>query len=54
MFMFNIAKEMSCYEVSGSTLLLILSSKDPDETPHDKTGKLGVLCINAVLISLGI
>ena len=34
--------------------VVILSSKDPDETPHDKTSKMGVLCMNAVVISLGI
>ena len=33
--------------------VVILSSKDPDETPHDKTSKMGVLCMNAVVISLG-
>ena len=31
-----------------------MSSRDPDETPHGKTSKLGVLCMNAVVISLGI
>ena len=32
----------------------ILNSKDPDETPNDKTIKIGVQCMNAVVISLGI
>ena len=32
--------------------VVILSSKD--ETPHDKASKMGVLCMNAVVISLGI
>ena len=30
---------------SGQTALCYLNSKDPDETPHDKTSKMGVLCM---------
>ena len=33
---------------------VILNSEDYDETQSDKTSKMGVQCMNAVVISLGI
>ena len=34
--------------------VVILNSKDPDEMPHDKNSLMGVLSMNAVVISLDI
>ena len=34
--------------------VVILNSEDPDETHSDKTSNMGVQCMNAVVISLGI